>query len=162
VRIEGHRIRAFDPGQQRAQVVGEHRGPAVGGVDVEPQSFVGAGLREFVQGVDRAGGHRARGGHHGDRVDAVLAVARDLCAELVHPHPIAVVDRDVPDVRGTQAQGVGRAVAHHVRLGGQVEPEGRARGDALAAHVPAGAVIASYLQADHGRHRAAGGEFTAR
>ena len=51
-------------------------------------------------------------------------LARSARGSSVHAHPIHVVDRDVPDVRGTRGPSMSAAaVAHDVGLGRQIEPE---------------------------------------
>jgi hypothetical protein len=91
VRIERHRIGALDSGQRLATPLGQRGEPAVGGIDMEPQTLVATDVREGVQRIDSAGIRRPSVGRDDQGLPAGLGIGLDGAGERVDPNPVCVV-----------------------------------------------------------------------
>ena len=119
VGIKPDRVGALDTAQELPAPLGHDREPAVGGIDVEPQVFGFAEVRQFLKRVDRAGAGGTGIGADGDGGQAGGAVVGDGPGEGLHVEPEAAVARDLadvvsanPDDHGGAGEGAMALVAH--------------------------------------------------
>ena len=118
VRVERERVGAFDPAHQM-RVRGTRRGQrAERAVDVQPQAFFRADVRERAEVVERAGVDAARGADDQERTVARGAIGGDPRAQRLRIERAPVVHVDQPQRRGPEAcdaQRLGDAVVHAAR-----------------------------------------------
>ena len=83
---------------------------------MQPQTLLRADVGDRLERVDRAGGHRAGGGDHAERLASGGAVLADGCAQRVDVEPEAVVGGQTAQMVEAEAEQRGRLVDAAVRL----------------------------------------------
>jgi len=153
--IERDRIRALDPGEERAKIVGEDRGATVGSVDVQPKIKLAGKIGEFGERVDRACGDGPGGRDDRERARARRYVGFDRAPDLRELHSELGICRDVSHGVGSQTQHVRRSIDNGVDLFRCVDRHLWRIRDTAGAYIEAGLGIARGLQTDEVGHRAA-------
>ena len=108
VEIERDRIRVFDSGQPRRQLRRENAERAIGAVDVKPELLLAAQRAQRREIVDRADIHRAGRADHEERLQAGLAVQRDLRAQRGDVDAVQSIDRDDAQRIAAEARNIHR------------------------------------------------------
>ena len=98
VRVQGHRVRALDPGQQLPSLRSQRREAAVRRVHVQPQSFRGAHVSQVRQRIDGPGVSGPAAGAQGERDPARLTVGAHGGSHRPRLQPPAVVGGQHPDL----------------------------------------------------------------
>jgi hypothetical protein len=119
----------------------------------------GADGRDLRQRVDGPGAGAAGRGHHGHRALAPPAAGVQLPVQLAGVESAPGQHVQVPPAQAEQLDRLGHAA---VRLAARVDGEGRLPGQALFAHVVAGAGLAGRGQRGHRGQRAAADQQPAR
>ena len=154
--VEGDRVGALDPSEERTKVVGQHGRPSVGRVDVEPQAFFLADPRDLLERVDGPCGHRPGRANHGEGEVSGLSVRADGLAERAGPDAEVPGDGDLPDGVVAEPQHVGGPVGGHVDLLRGVQDERRPGGHAAVTDVPGSPVVSGRLERHEVRQGPAG------
>ena len=161
VGIDGQRVGQREAGDAGRITGGEQRGPAVRGVDVEPEPL-GTGERgQLGNEVDGARVRRSRDGADGDRPKPVSAICRDRIAHRRRVEAEPLVGRQHDERLGREAQLVERPRDREVRLVAGVDAHAVERGAAgrpVEAHEPPQVDVADERHRDEVGHDAARGE----
>lgn len=140
---------------EQVAILGDEDRSADRAVHVHPQVVFARDAGDAAQGVDGAGIGAARGGDHGERDEAALAVVLDGALERVDVHGEVIVAGDGAYVLGRDADDVHALRDRAVSLLGYI-------GDAAAPVLGGELVVARGDERGHVRHGAAAHEDAAR
>ncbi len=91
MRIHHQGVGSVEPAEGPFPLVAEDEEPAVGAVDVQPETLFPGDRRDFLDGIDDTGVGRARARDNEKRKETGRAVARDRPLERIGAHPVALV-----------------------------------------------------------------------
>ena len=120
VRVERDRVRRLDAGQRRAAALGEHREPAVRGVDVQPHAVAAADVGQRAERIDGTGVGRTGGDRREQRRAALGDVDLDRPLEPPRVEPPVRACGEHTQLLGPEAEQARRARQRRVRLVGHV------------------------------------------
>ena len=116
----GDKVRVLDARQHAASSLGQHKGAAIGAIDMQPQTVGVPHACELRQGVHRAHRSAARIGHDEEGTAPRGYVVRDASLQGIHVHLEAVGVGDHADLLRPQARRAHRLHHRVVGLGGGV------------------------------------------